>query len=178
MTGKLISEETFLCKLSQGEFCADEFVHHIGRSYAIDRAIAANPSAKSDVLKTLAESHDQETRRNTVCNIATPAEALISLSQEFPVDFFAHPLLDLMILEYPLLLTRLNPGVLKCFLNDPECPESFVLWACRYGHKTDQLEILKRADISIDQLRIIARGPRPKTAERAIDRLIEMGESW
>jgi hypothetical protein len=176
--GEMISEEAFLCKLSQGELCADEILHHIGRSYAIDRAIAASPLAKPDVLKALAESHDQQTRRNTVCNVGCPAEALISLAQEFSAEFFAHPLLDLMILEDPMLLTRLNPGVLKSFLNDPECPESFVLWACRHGHKTDQLEILKRSDLSVNQLRYIVRGSHPKAAERAIDRLIEMGESW
>ena len=172
------SETTFLNKLTNGDLGAEDLANHIGRSHAIDRAIAASPSANSDVLKTLAQSHDQKTRRNTVCNVGTPAETLVSLAKEFPAEFFAQPLLSLMMLEDPLLLTRLNPGVLKSFLNDPECPESFVLWACRHGHKTDQLEILKRSDLSVDQLRYIARGPHPRAAERAIDRLIEIGESW
>jgi len=174
----MVPEETFQHKLINGELGVDDLAHYIGRSYAIDRAIAASTSAKSDVLKMLAESNDQETRRNIVCNVGTPAETLISLAQEFPAEFFAHPLLDLMILEDPMLLTRLNPGVLKSFLNDPECPESFVLWACRHGHKTDQLEILKRSNLSVNQLKYIARGAHPKAAERAKNRLIEMGDAW
>lgn len=178
MTGKLISEDIVLSKLSLGQLREDEFIRYIGRSYTIDRTMALSPLAKSDVLAKLADSSDQETRRNVVCNVGTPPETLLSLAQEFPVEFFANPLFDLLLLEDPQLLIRLEPGVLKSFLNHPACPESFVLWACRHGHKTEQVEVLKRSDLSVDHLRLIAQGPHPKAAERAIDRLIEMGESW
>ena len=155
-----------------------DFHKSIGRCYEIDRAIASNPKASVGVLMALAESSDYETRKKVVCNIATPADALIGLAEEFPSEFFSHPLLDLMILEDPGVLRRLKPGLLKSYLNNSACPESFVLWACRYGYKADQLEILKRPDLSIEQLKCIAQGPHPKAVERAIDRLIEMGESW
>lgn len=163
---------------NQRQLGVDDLGSFIGRSYETDRAIANDPTASVDALTALAESSDFETRKNVACNIATPADVLISLAEEFPGDFFSHPLLDLMILEDPGILRRLKPGVLKSYLSDPTCPESFVLWACRHGYKTDQLEILKRPDLSVEQLKYIARGPHPKAVETAIDRLIEMGESW
>lgn len=155
-----------------------DVLNFIGRSYETDRAIANDPTASVDVLTALAESSDFETRKNVAGNIATPADALIVLAEEFPSEFFSHPLLDLMILEDPGVLRRLKPGVLKSYLSHSTCPESFVIWACKHGYKTDQLEILKRPDLSVEQLRYIAQGPHPKAAERAIERLIEMGESW
>lgn len=173
-----MSANECLGKPSQETICETDFMHCIGQSYEIDRAVALSPLASADVLEKLAQSNDKEIRRNIVCNIATPAHTLMLLAQEFPSEFFVHPLLDLMILEDPQLLTRLKPGVLKSFLSDPGCPESFVSWACLHGYKTDQLEILKRSDLSALQLRQIARGPHPKAAERATNRLIEMGELW
>jgi len=175
---KKISVESFLEKLAQCDVQIEEIEQHMGRSYPVDRAIAACPIVTSELLVILAESRDSVTRRNVICNAAIPTETLISLAKEFPSEFFSHPLLNLLILEDPQLLTRLEPGVLKSFLNNPECPDSFVQWACQHGCKTDQLEILKRPDLSVSQLRIIARSAHPKPAERAIDRLIEMGEAW
>lgn len=170
--------ELFLEKLAQGDIRIEDLEAHRGQTYAIDRLIAACPVAPPDLLATLAKSLDRETRRLVICNLGTTVDILMSLAKEFPREFFSHPMLDLMILENPKLLTRLVPGVLKSILNDVACPAAFVNWACRYGYKTDQFEVLKRTDLSADQLRIIARGPHPKAAERAIARLIKMGEVW
>lgn len=170
--------EQFLDRLARADVSVEELEKHIGRTYVVDRAIAACPISTQQLLLNLAQSIDRDTRQNVVCNARTPADVLISLAAEFPAEFFAHPLLDLMILEDPQILTRLEPGILNSFLGDPGCPNSFIRWACRYGYRADQLTILRRTDLSVDRLRIIARGPHAKPAEQAMDRLVEMGETW
>ncbi|RKX24757.1 MAG: hypothetical protein DRP47_10895 [Candidatus Zixiibacteriota bacterium] len=172
-------EDKFLQQLAKGEIENKELIDKIGRIYEWDRAIAACLQTTPDIQETLSKSCDQETRRQVICNVITPTDVLITLAPQFPQEFFSHPLLDFFILEDPKFLSRLEPGVLKVFLSDPECPEGFVLWACRYGNKTDQLAILKRSDIKVEWLQLIARwGVHPKPAEKAMDRLIVLGKSW
>jgi hypothetical protein len=55
---------------------------------------------------------------------------------------------------------------------------SWLRWAAHYGTKGDQLELLKRQELSIELLKAVANGPHPKPAERAIDRLLAAGEIW
>ena len=150
----------------------------VGLSYATDRLIAKHSNATQDVLERLSESSDYETRKNVICNAGTQADLLIALAPEFPMDFFSHPLLDLMILEDPQLLQKLKPGVLKAFLKADDCPNAFIQWASRHGTKGDQLEILKRDDLTVAVLKSIANGAHPKPSERAIDHLLEFGETW
>lgn len=173
-----MSEELFFEKLNRGELQASDIAECLGRNYAMDRAIAGSSGVSEDTLERLAKSHDPGTRHQVILNVTTPAASLIDLAAEFPLEFFSHPMLDFMILEDPHLLNKLKPGVLKEFLKDPACPESFLVWACRFGNKTDQLEILKRSDLKVEWLKFIAQGAHPKPAERAMDRLIEMGEEW
>lgn len=165
-------------KISAGDIDTSELAQYVGQCYVLDRAIAAFTGVPPKILLTLSKSLDSITRQNVIRNEATPADVLISLAAEFPREFFNHPLLGLLILEDPRLLHKLEPGVLKSFLNSPECPESFLLWACRHGYKTDQMEILKRSDLKVEWLQLIARGAHPKPAERAMDHLVEMGKSW
>jgi len=172
------SEKLFFQKLARGEVPASDLAAQLGQTIAQDRAIASSASATEDILRQLAKSLDKETRHRVISNLNTPAEVMIALASEFPQEFFIHPMLDFMILEDPHLLSKLEPGVLKIFLKDPACPESFIYCACRYGNKTDQLEILKRSDLKVEWIKLIAQGNHPKAAEKAMDYLIEMGVSW
>ncbi len=173
-----MSAKLFLEKLAQGDIRIEDLEAHRGQTYDIDRLIAACPVATPGLLANLAKSLDKETRRLVICNPGTTVDILMSLAKEFPQEFFAHPMLDLMILEDPWLLKGLQPGVLKAFLMKPDCPAAFLTWACLHGTKGDQLEVLKRSDLPVKWLKAIARGPHPKAAERAIGRLIEQGETW
>lgn len=142
------------------------------------RVIARSATANSEKLLLLSKSDKKFVRRNVILNPATPPDILIALAPEFPREFFDHPLLDLMILEDPRLLARLQPGTLKTYLSDPDCPESFIIWACKHGTKGDQLVIMKRPNLATRWLKAIANGPHPRAAERAMDKLIDLGESW
>lgn len=170
--------DEIVVQIAQGEILSDELELYVGRTYAVDSAIAAYAGTPPNLLHKLAKSADKNTRRNVVCNAMTPAKLLVYLASEFPLEFFSHPLLNFNILEDPDFLTQLEPGVMKAFLNDPACPDAFIKWACHYGYKTDHLTILKRKNLTVEHLVIIAHGRHPLTSERAIDRLIELGESW
>lgn len=149
-----------------------------GQQSMFNRLIASSLEAAPEQLRLLAASNDRLVRHNLILNPATPPDALIALAPEFPREFFNHPLLDLMILEDPQLLKRLQPGTLKGYLSDPDCPESFIIWACKHGTKGDQLVIMKRPNLATRWLKAIANGPHPRAAERAMDKLIDLGESW
>jgi hypothetical protein len=172
------SSSELLQRIVEGQVSPIQLAENIGYSCVVDRAIAANPATPHQTLRILAKSLDKETRKNVAENVSTSSDILFELASEFPQEFFRNPLLDIMMLEDPMVLKRLDPGVLKSSLNDSGCPESLITWACRFGYKTDQLAVLKKKSLSPKNLRYIARGPHPKAAERAKDRLIEMGESW
>lgn len=149
-----------------------------GLFYPSDHEIATHPKVLPETLEKLSDSMNAETVRRIVRNPATPPDLLIRLAPRFPIDFFQNAMLDLMVLEDPNLLKKLKPGVLRTFLKAEECPSSFVVWASRFGTKGDQLEIVRSEEASLDVLRSVANGAHPKPAERAIDRLLELGETW
>jgi hypothetical protein len=150
----------------------------VGLHYATDRKIASHPGSLPESLEALSESSDEETIRAVAGNPATPPGALIRVASLAPLDFFQNPVLDLLILEDPSFLSKLKPGALRAFLKTDDCPLSWLQWAAHYGTKGDQLEVLKREDLPLEMLKGIANGPHPKTAERAINRLLELGETW
>ena len=113
-----MTENKMLKKNGKGENEFKDLVKHIGRNYLIDRDIAASELSSSEILKSLAISCDKEVRYNVVRNINTSTETLISLSKEFPKEFFEHPLFDLLLLENPHFLQDLEPGVCQTSCRD------------------------------------------------------------
>ena len=166
-------------KLVDDETADPRLLHQlVGLFYLTDRRMAAHTGALPETLAKLSNSKDPDTVREVLHNPTTPPDVLLQIAPQFPVEFFQIPLLDLLILEDPTFLTKLTPGVLRAFLREKDCPLSWLRWASHYGTKGDQLEILKREDFSIEILKAIANGPHPKPAERAINRLLEVGETW
>jgi hypothetical protein len=150
----------------------------VGLSYESDRKIAAHPDALPETLEQLSCSMDNDTVRQVAINPATPPDILLRIAPLVPMDFFKNPVLDLLTLEDPTFLSKLKPGILRAFLKQDDCPLSWLRWASCYGTKGDQLEVLTRGDLPTEILRAIANGPHPKPAERAINRLFGLGESW
>lgn len=173
-----MTESQIINKLNDSELDSEDLTDLIERSYRIDCAVAASPLASAMILDKLAHSCHIEVRYNVACNDNTSDKTLIYLSKEFPKEFFEHPFFNLFLLDNPDLLKQLEPGTLKSYLNDPSCPDAFIKWACYYGYKTDHLTILKRKNLTVEHLVIIANGQHPMTSERAIERLIELGEGW
>ena len=143
-----------------------------GVSVKADRVIARHANAASELLKQLSNSLDKQTRRNVVLNPQTPTAILLQLAPTFPGEFFLNPVFDLLLMENPNLLFELPVGVLKNILKRPDCPDSFLHWAARYGDKSHQLALVSRSDLSRELLEYVATGPHVKPAETAAGRLM------
>ena len=123
-------------------------------------------------LKQLSNSIDKQTRRNLALNPQTPTAILLKLAPAFPGEFFLNPVFDLLLMENPNLLFELPVGVLKNILKRPDCPDSFLHWAARYGDKSHQQALVSRSDLSRELLEHVANGPHVKPAEAAAGRLM------
>jgi hypothetical protein len=78
-------------------------------SLELARLVANNLATPPKLLTTLSSSQDFLTRRNVATNPNTPREILIKLANEFPDEFFANPILDLITLESPKFFEELIP---------------------------------------------------------------------
>lgn len=144
----------------------------VGVSVKLNRRIALHPNASSGLLQSLARSPDKMTRRNVALNPQTPKDVLLALAPTFAGEFFLNPVFDLLLMEEPNLLNNLPVGVMKNILKRPDCPESFLNWAAKYGDKSHQLAVVSRAKIATEILERIAKGPHAKPAEIAAGRLM------
>ena len=144
----------------------------VGLSLKLNRSIALHGNASADVLRRLSVSNDRLTRRNVALNPQAPTDVLLKLAPTFAGEFFLNPVFDLLLMEDPKLLDGLPVGVMKNILKRPDCPESFLNWAARYGDKSHQLALVSRADLSRESLERIANGPHVKPAEVAAGRLM------
>ncbi len=144
----------------------------IGESFKVNRSIASHSNASPERLRELAKSPDRLTRRNVALNPQTPKDVLLVLAPTFASEFFLNPVFDLLLMEDPNLLFGLPVTVLKNILKRPDCPESILNWAARYGDKSHQLALVSRTEISKQLLECIANGPHVKPAEVAAGRLM------
>ncbi len=142
------------------------------QSFKINRLIALHPNASPDLLSRLAKSPDKPTRRHVALNPQTPKEVLLDLAPSFAGEFFQNPAFDFLLIEDPNLLFSLPVGVMKNILKRSDCPESLLDWAVRYGDKSHHLAMVSRAEVTRQNLQLIAEGPHVKAAEIAAGRLI------
>lgn len=139
----------------------------LGIAESVDRLLAANPNADTDLLTKLSHSSDKATRKAVVLNANAPKEALMRLARQFPGDFFRNTAFDLLLLEDPNLLFDLDRGVLKNILKRPECPESFMRWAAAHGNEAEQLAIAANPNAPKSILENLALGSNAKVADAA-----------
>lgn len=69
------------------------------------RQIAEDETTAPGVLAQLAKSQDYYTRKYVAANPNTPPEILLSICREFPDEVMNNPVIPLLILENPYLLT-------------------------------------------------------------------------
>ena len=69
------------------------------------RQIAEDKTTAPDILAQLAQSPDYYTRKNVAANTNTPTKILLSICREFPDEVMNNPVIPLLILEDPYLLT-------------------------------------------------------------------------
>jgi hypothetical protein len=99
-------------KRIQGGLCSvEEMATLVGSSVAIDRLIAAQSGASTDILETLSQSSDSATREAVTGNPGTPRELLTGLAWDVPRALLLNPAFDLMIFDsfYVAVATQIYP---------------------------------------------------------------------
>lgn len=94
---------------SQENTSGDRLEEIANVSVELARLVANNLATPPKLLTKLSTSEDFCTRRNVATNPNTPSEILIRLANEFPDEFFANPILNLLTLEYPKFFEELIP---------------------------------------------------------------------
>ena len=94
-----------------------------------NRLIARHPKAGAALLEKLSHSSDRTTRALVTANPDTPPAVYLRLGAQFPNEFLANPMLDLLFLEHPALLQELPDNLLVQVLRKPNCPQDFLVWA-------------------------------------------------
>ncbi|MEM7725225.1 MAG: hypothetical protein AAF208_02495 [Cyanobacteria bacterium P01_A01_bin.45] len=110
-------------------------------SVEIARLVAANLRAEPKLLEELAVLEDAETRKNVILNPNTPRDILIKLAEEFPDYFFQNSVLELLLLEKPLLPLEIPFWTLLKLLKQDYIPIWFLSAAASHTN-TEILEIV------------------------------------
>ena len=109
--------------------CPKVLLGLVGKDDLTDRLLASHPMADAQLLERLSHSSDAATRRSVTKNPNTPQQAFVRLGQQFPKEFLANPMLDLLLLESPTLMEQVPEALLVRLLKQPGCPVSLLTWA-------------------------------------------------
>ena len=131
----------------------------------VDRAIATRVDCPPGVLATLSHSSDKATRAKVTANANTPAWDYVRLGQQFPKEFIANPLLDLLLLENPALLNEVPTALLVQISKKPECPAGFLIWASSHPDKKVQLSVAMNAKAPAEALERLRESAHPSVRE-------------
>ena len=88
--------------------------------------VAANPTAPAVVLDTLRHSWDPEVWHALVCNPNASPETLFQIAPTYPTEFFANPVVPLLLLEQPDLPLRYGEKILAPLVQHPAAPPGFL----------------------------------------------------
>jgi hypothetical protein len=131
----------------------------------VDRVIAARSDAPPELLATLSHSSDKATRAKVTANANTPAADYLRMGQQFPKEFIANPLLDLLLLENPALLGELPTALLVQISKKPECPDGFLVWAASHPEEKVQLAVAMNPKAPSEALDCLRKSRRAKLRE-------------
>jgi hypothetical protein len=136
----------------QNDMCdADELESLAGASHQINKLIASSKNASAQTLEKLSRSDDRLTRECVAGNPNTPLDILNNLADEYPVALLLNPAFHLSVLKDPIFSKNLHGANLVKILNQQECPQSIVDWACKYYNN--------RYSFDGDVLRSIVKNP-------------------
>ena len=111
----------------------------------VDRVMASRSDTPSKLLTKLSHSSDRSTRSKVTANTNTPTADYVRLGQQFPKEFLANPVLDLLLLENPGLLSELPAALLTRIAKTESCPETFLVWASSHSVEKVQLAVAMNA---------------------------------
>jgi predicted DNA-binding WGR domain protein len=112
---------------------------------ATNRLLAKHPRASAELLEKLSHSSDQATRRAVAGNPNTPPQIYVRLGQQFPKEFLANPMLDLLLMENPVLMVEVPEALLIRLLKQADCPTSLLAWAAGHPEAKVQLAVAMNA---------------------------------
>ena len=78
-------------------------------NYTIEKKLAQNETTSPETLRELAQHEDRRVRQYVAQNPNTPAEVLLNICFEFPSEVINNPVIPLLILENPYILTSKIP---------------------------------------------------------------------
>lgn len=115
--------------------------------------------------------------RSMAADPAAPKHVLMRLIGNFPELVADNPVFDWLLLEDPGLLSNLEEDVVRAMIRHERCPAKLIDWACSGQVKAAQLALLRRTDLTGDQLGRLARSTFPRVAENASAQLLRKGSS-
>ena len=137
---------------------------------ATNRLLAKHPRASSKLLEKLSHSSDQATRRAVAGNPNTPPQIYVRLGQQFPKEFLANPMLDLLLMENPALMVEVPETMLIRLLKQADCPQSLLAWAAGHDHENVQLAVATNARAPEQALKKLRTSSYPAVSESVLAR--------
>lgn len=95
-------------------------------STELARIVAKNPNADPNLLRELAASLDETTRKEVIANPNIPIDLLWKLGEEFPEQLLDNFVFSLLLLENPNLPADMPAATLASLLKIDAVPESFL----------------------------------------------------
>ena len=139
----------------------------MGKDDATDRLLAVHPKADSKLLERLSHSSDSATRRSVAKNPNTPQQAFVRLGQQFPKEFLANPMLDLLLLENPTLMEQVPGALLVRLLKQADCPVSLLTWASAQPQAKVQLAAAMNPSAGLEAKERLRQSQHPAVREAA-----------
>ena len=132
-----------------------ELKKSIGRYVEVDRAIAARDEVPPGLLSQLSHSSDKATRSKVIANPNILPEDFLRLGPQFSKAFLANPVLSLILLEDPAILSEFDAKLLVQIAKNPECPQGFLRWAADRQEEQVQLAVAMNAKAPEDALKAL-----------------------
>ncbi|HIE48857.1 MAG TPA: WGR domain-containing protein, partial [Gammaproteobacteria bacterium] len=149
------SKPTLLKYVKDPSRTTAELKKSIERYVEVDRAIAQREEVSPVLLSKLSHSSDKNTRSKVIANPNISTEDYIRLGPQFPKEFLANPILDLILLEDPAILSEFDTKLLVQITKNPACSEGFLRWAASHKDEQVQLAVAMNSKTPEDALKIL-----------------------
>ena len=150
-----VSKPALLKYVKEPSRTTEELKKSIERYVEVDRAIAQREEVSPALLSKLSHSSDKNTRSKVVSNPNVLPEDFIRLGPQFPKAFLTNPVLDLILLEDPAILSQFDTKLLVQIAKNLECPKGFLRWAANHNDEQVQLAVAMNKNTPEDAIKIL-----------------------
>ncbi|BAZ13362.1 hypothetical protein NIES4071_52010 [Calothrix sp. NIES-4071] len=131
------------------------------------RVAAEDVSTDPELLQELARSQDKATRRAVAANPNTPADTLLRLGAEFPMQLVENPVFSLLLLENPNLVAEIPLPTLRSILKLDNVPLFILEQAANKADVEVQLALANNIQTSKKVLERLTQSRDAQVAESA-----------